>query len=247
MRIAAVIPARWASSRLPGKPLATIGRLPMILHVYERAKAVPGFETVVIATDSEKIMRVAIEYGAPGIMTSSEALSGTDRIAEASKHEWLKDMDYIVNIQGDEPLIEKKTIEQLIGVLNGATEIATLVKRITSAAELHNPNVVKAVKNWRGDALYFSRHPIPYLRGIEVEHWIDKGSHFKHIGMYAYRRDILLKLAALAPGQLEQAESLEQLRWLENGFSIKTVETDAETIGVDTPEDLERVRGLIDL
>ncbi len=238
MKIACIIPARYASTRFPGKPLAILGSKPMIQHVYEKSREVKAFDFVAVATDSQVIYDAVISFGGKAIYTNENHQSGTDRIAEAVMNAGLEDCDYIVNVQGDEPLIEPEQIEELIQLLDGKTEIATLVKRIYQQEDLFNPNVVKAVVSTNQSAMYFSRHPIPYLRGVAETDWLAKQIHYKHVGMYAYRRDILMKISKLKPSLLESAESLEQLRWLENGFSIKAAQTQFESIGIDTPEDL---------
>jgi 3-deoxy-manno-octulosonate cytidylyltransferase (CMP-KDO synthetase) len=244
--ISCIIPARFDSTRFPGKPLAKLGDKTMIQHVFERARKVKEFDVVAVATDSEQVAAEVIHFGGNVILTGSEHQSGTDRIAEAIKTAFIE-TDYIVNVQGDEPLIEPDQIRELIALLDGVTEIATLVKRVSSKDELFNPNVVKAVIAANKYALYFSRSPIPYLRGLNEADWLNMQQHFKHIGMYAYRRDVLEMIAALKPSKLEKCESLEQLRWLEAGFSIKTAETNFETIGVDTPDDLEKAKKMMGL
>jgi 3-deoxy-manno-octulosonate cytidylyltransferase (CMP-KDO synthetase) len=244
--IACIIPARFDSTRFPGKPLAQLGNKPMIQHVFERARKVKEFDVVAVATDSEKVADEVVRFGGNVIFTESHHQSGTDRIAEAIETAFIE-TDYIVNVQGDEPLIEPDQIRELLSLLDGTTEIATLVKRIENKDELFNPNVVKAVIAANKYALYFSRSPIPYVRGVDEADWLSKKQHFKHIGMYAYRRDVLELIAALKPSKLENCESLEQLRWLEAGFSIKTAETSFESMGVDTPEDLEKAKKMLGL
>jgi 3-deoxy-manno-octulosonate cytidylyltransferase (CMP-KDO synthetase) len=238
MKIACIIPARYASTRFPGKPLAKLGDKPMIQHVYEKSREVNAFDFVAVATDSQLIYDAVMAFGGKAIFTSEHHQSGTDRIAEAVINAELENFDYIVNVQGDEPLIEPAQIEELIQLLDGETEIATLIKQISNQEDLFNPNVVKAVVASNQSALYFSRHPIPYLRGVEEKDWLSKEMHFKHVGMYAYKREVLMAIGQLTPSPLENAESLEQLRWLENGFQIKAAQTAFESIGIDTPEDL---------
>lgn len=245
MKIAAIIPARYASTRFPGKPLALIAGKPMILHVLERVSKMDSLDSVCVATDDERIFRTVQEASFQAIMTSSEATTGTDRLAEACLHPSLEKADYILNVQGDEPLISSEHLYGLMALLDGKTELATLKKAISTAEEIHNPNVVKVVTSAAGEALYFSRHPIPFLRGVEDQLWAGAGLHYKHIGLYAYRRDILLALSKLPPSSLEQAESLEQLRWLEAGYRIKVATTRQESLGVDTPEDLDKVQEML--
>lgn len=248
MKIAAIIPARYASTRFPGKPLALIAGKPMILHVLDRVSQIEALDAVCVATDDERIFQTVKQASFQAIMTSGEAATGTDRLAEACLHPSLQEADYIINVQGDEPLISAEHLNGLFPLLDGKTELATLRKAITVSEEIHNPNVVKVVTNAIGEALYFSRNPIPYLRGVDDWLWVDAGLHYKHIGLYAYRRDVLLALSKLPPSPLEQAESLEQLRWLEAGYRIKVTTTVRESLGVDTPGDLEKVeRMLIDI
>lgn len=232
----AVIPARYASTRLPGKPLADIDGRPMIEHVYRRAAQAKHVDAVVVATDDERIAEAVERFGGIVRMTDRSHRTGTDRIAEL-----LPDLvcDVVVNVQGDLPLIEPGKIEEVLRPLaNDPTlEMSTLRKAITDSSDYANPNVVKVVVNHAGDALYFSRSPIPFVRG--------SGTSYKHIGLYAYRRAFLQMLAGLPQTPLEIAESLEQLRALEHGFRIHAVETYCESIEVDTPEDLERARRLM--
>jgi 3-deoxy-manno-octulosonate cytidylyltransferase (CMP-KDO synthetase) len=239
-----VIPARYDSTRFPGKPLAPLKGKPVIQHVYENAGGARSAEDVIVATDSETIFEKVLSFGGKAVMTSRDHVSGTDRIAEVARS--LR-CDIIVNVQGDEPLIRPEMIDDVIGLLaDERADMGTLVKEIQNPAEVLDPNVVKVVfgKDWF--VLYFSRAPIPYHRDI----WKDLHEFnvqrstftvFKHIGIYSYRRDVLLKLSGITPSRIEEIEKLEQLRALENGFRIKVKETSSETIGVDTPQDLERV------
>lgn len=238
-KILGVIPARFSSSRFPGKILASIASKPMLQHVYERASQARYLSSIVVATDDERIFQVARTFGARVQMTRSDHPSGTDRVAEVASAE---NCDIVVNIQGDEPLIDPSAIDAAILPMAHDDEIqmATLKKRIEDQTEITNPNVVKVVTDLQGDAIYFSRHPIPYHREV------GPGVHFKHIGLYLYRRDFLLAYPTLPVGPLEQAERLEQLRALENGCKIRVVETDYESLGVDTPQDLERVSHLFE-
>lgn len=233
MRILGVIPARYASTRFPAKPLADIGGQSMIERVYRQTKQSSAIVKAVVATDDQRIFDHVRSFGGEVVMTSPDHVSGTDRCFEALSKQAEK-FDYVINIQGDEPFISPKQIDLLADLLDGVTELATLAKKITDTESISNPNVVKLVKSVNKEALYFSRHAIPFLRN-KVDH-----TFFKHIGMYAYRTDILEKITKLQVSPLEKAESLEQLRWLENGYRIKVAETEQETIGVDTPEDLDK-------
>jgi 3-deoxy-manno-octulosonate cytidylyltransferase (CMP-KDO synthetase) len=234
-KILGVIPARFASSRFPGKVLAQISSKSMLQHVYERASLARYLTATIIATDDERVHEAARSFGARVVMTRADHVSGTDRVAEAASGE---DAELVVNIQGDEPLIDPAAIDAAILPLAHDPEIVmgTLKKAIEDPREITDANVVKVVTDRNGDAIYFSRCPIPYERDQARP-----GIHFKHIGLYVYRRDFLLGFSALPVGPLEQAERLEQLRALENGYRIRVVETECESLGVDTPEDLERV------
>ena len=236
-KILGVIPARFSSSRFPGKALAPIGSKPMLQHVWERASEARYLSSIIVATDDERIVRAAREFGARVRMTRADHPSGTDRAAEVASAE---NCEIVVNIQGDEPLIDPGAIDAAILPLVHEPDIlmATLMTRIADEREAADPNVVKVVTDRRGDAIYFSRLAIPYYR--------DGGgqAHYKHVGLYVYRRDFLLGYPELPVGPLERAEHLEQLRALENGFRIRVVETEYESLGVDTPEDLERVSHL---
>lgn len=246
MKFLGIIPARYASTRFPGKPLADINGKPMIQKVYEQA--VLALEHVWVATDDLRIENKVQDFGGNVVITSSDHQSGTDRIAEAvSKIEAkLKiKFDVIINIQGDEPFIQPEQISQLKKCFEQpSTQIATLIKPITESKEIFDPNKVKALISKDMRALYFSRSPIPFVRGSEEEKWIEKTTFYKHIGMYAYKHDVLMEVTKLEQSSLELAESLEQLRWLENGYYIQTDITLHESIGIDTPEDLKRVREL---
>ena len=234
-KILGVIPARFASSRFPGKVLAQIASKSMLQRVYERASLARYLTATIIATDDERIYDAARSFGARVVMTRADHVSGTDRVAEAASAE---NAELVVNIQGDEPLIEPAAIDAAILPLahDPAIVMGTLKKAIEDPREVTDPNVVKVVTDRNGDAIYFSRCPIPFERGQARP-----GTHFKHIGLYVYRRDFLLEYSALPVGPLEQAERLEQLRAIENGYRIRVVETEFESLGVDTPEDLERV------
>jgi 3-deoxy-manno-octulosonate cytidylyltransferase (CMP-KDO synthetase) len=237
MKVLGIIPARYASTRFPGKPLVEIGGKTMINRVYTQCIK-SDLSDVVVATDDSRIFHHVKSFGKV-VMTSEQHPSGTDRCNEVAG-KLTEKFDYIVNIQGDEPFIDPKQINLLISLLDGQTQIATLIKKIESMEQLFNPNVVKGVKGTKGEALYFSRSPIPHVRGKEEKDWLAHQTFYKHIGMYAYRADVLPKIAALQQGVLEKAESLEQLRWLENGYSIQTAETNQETFGIDVPDDLKK-------
>ncbi|HTW64377.1 MAG TPA: 3-deoxy-manno-octulosonate cytidylyltransferase [Bryobacteraceae bacterium] len=237
-RILGVIPARFASSRFPGKSLAIIAGKPMLQHVYERASQARYLTKLVIATDDERIYKAARAFGARVIMTRADHLSGTDRVAEAASGE---DASVVVNIQGDEPLIDPAAIDAATLALLDDPDVpmATLKKVIEDPREIPDPNVVKVVTNFAGDAIYFSRCPIPFIRE-------GSGVHYKHLGLYVYRREFLLAYSGLPVGPLERMERLEQLRAIENGHRIRVVETESESLGVDTPQDLERVSALFE-
>jgi len=236
MTILGVIPARFASSRFPGKALVPLAGKSILQHVYERASAARYLNHLIIATDDDRIADEARRFGAPVRMTRADHLSGTDRVAEAASTE---NADVVVNIQGDEPLIDPDAIDAaVLGVLGDPkVPMGTLKKRIVARREVEDPNVVKVVTDHLQNAIYFSRCPIPYDRG-------QNAAYFKHVGLYVYRRDFLLGYSHLPVGPLEEAERLEQLRALENGYPIRVVETEYESLGVDTPSDLERVRAL---
>lgn len=239
MRVLCIIPARYSSTRLPGKPLAGIAGKPMIQHVYERAVMAKRPETVLVATDNSRVYEAVSAFGGRVMMTSPDHPTGTDRLAEVAAA--FADVDIIVNVQGDEPLIEPQIIDDLAQAFDDdeALSMATLMT-VMEEEEYNNPAAVKVVTDLNGYALYFSRSLIPFPRvrvnGLEV---------YKHLGIYAYRREFLLEYAKLEPTPLERSESLEQLRALEHGYRIKVLKTDFKSIGVDTPEDLERVNKLL--
>lgn len=238
-RILGVIPARFASSRFPGKALARLAGKPMVQHVYERASLARYLRDVIVATDNEQIAAEVRRFGGQVRMTRADHPSGTDRVAEIASAE---NYDLFVNIQGDEPLIDPEAIDAAVLTVLGdeSVSMGSLMKRMADPADVNNPNVVKVVTTLAGDAIYFSRCPIPYHRDSNG----DPGSYFKHVGLYVYRREFLLRYSDLQIGPLESAERLEQLRALENGYRIRLVETDYESLGVDTPEDLERLNRL---
>jgi 3-deoxy-manno-octulosonate cytidylyltransferase (CMP-KDO synthetase) len=241
MRILGVIPARYASTRFPAKPLVDINGKSMIRRVYEQASKSKCLNKVVVATDHEEIYRHVNAFAGEVCMTSPHHASGTDRCYEVLTKEKEK-FDYVINIQGDEPFIAPAQIDLLASLLDGKTELATLIKKIGSVEQLLNPNLVKVVCANNQEALYFSRSVIPYFRNMEQAEWVTHHTYYKHIGMYAYRADVLEQITKLEISSLEKTESLEQLRWLENGYHIKVKETNIETIGIDTPEDLEKAK-----
>ncbi|MEC4676827.1 MAG: 3-deoxy-manno-octulosonate cytidylyltransferase [Nitrospirota bacterium] len=244
-----LIPARYHSTRFPGKPLAPLKGIPIIQHVYRNSSGSRLADDVIVATDNEAILEKVLSFGGKAVMTSGDHMSGTDRIAEISRS---LDYDIIVNVQGDEPLIKPDMIDDVISALDdGRAAIATLAKKITDPEEIFDPNVVKVVCNQDGFAFYFSRAPIPYHRD-EWKSLKERAAHagpttfstydcYKHIGIYSYRKNVLLELSQTPPSRLERIEKLEQLRALENNFRIKVRETSSETFGVDTPDDLERI------
>jgi 3-deoxy-manno-octulosonate cytidylyltransferase (CMP-KDO synthetase) len=241
-QFAGIIPARYASFRFPGKPLALIGNKPMIQLVYEQATK--KLELVYVATDDERISNTVKSFGGRSIMTSSEHQSGTDRCAEAVKiisdTSGIK-IDIVINIQGDEPFIQPEQIDLLMHCFESDNVgIATLVRKVCEGEDIFNPNQPKVILNTEGDAIYFSRAAIPFFRDAEKSKWSEKHTYYKHIGLYAYKTEILKKITQLTRSPLEISESLEQNRWIENGFKIRTAVTSWESIGVDTPEDLER-------
>ena len=238
-----VIPARFASTRLMGKPLADIGGKPMIQHTYESASKSNLISKVIIAVDDKKVLKIAEGFGAEVIMTPKSMATGSDRIAFAAKY--YKDAEIIVNIQGDEPFISGTMIDQAIEplVFDPKVNVSTLAKKIEDLKELKSPSVTKVVFDYNNYALYFSRSPIPYVREAKTNiERITKGDIYKHIGLYVYRKEALERFSKLEPTDLEKIEKLEQLRMLENGFKIKIVVTEFESIAVDTQEDLERAR-----
>ena len=241
MRVLAIIPARYASTRFPAKPLAILGGKMVVERVYEQVKR--AVERVVVATDDERIYDAVRSFGGEVVMTSTEHNSGTDRCAEA--YEKLSyEADIVINVQGDEPFISPEQINTLIVCFeNEAIDIATLVKPFAESdgvEALENPNSPKVVINGANEAIYFSRSVVPYLRGVEREEWLKCHTFYKHIGIYAFRAKALKEVTALPQSPLEKAEKLEQLRWLESGYKIGVGVTNIETVGIDTPEDLER-------
>lgn len=241
-----IIPARYASSRFPGKPLAMLAGKPIVEHVYERVSQV--VKNVYVAVDDQRIFDCVESFGGKAIMTSPLHKSGTDRVAEAFQKIG-KDFDVVINVQGDEPFIHREQIEALIECFDKEdTDIATIVKPFSSSDGLQallNPNSPKVTVSNDMKALYFSRSVIPYIRGIEQKKWLDSHVFYKHIGIYGFRANVLQEVTKLPQGILEKAESLEQLRWLENGYSIRVAVNEFETVGIDTPEDLVRAERYI--
>ncbi|MEX2379954.1 MAG: 3-deoxy-manno-octulosonate cytidylyltransferase [Vicingaceae bacterium] len=238
MRSIGIIPARFASTRFPGKPLADINGKLMIQRVYEQAKKASALHHVVVATDDDRIRDAVLGFGGEVAMTTPEHQSGTDRCLEALEQQE-QEFEIVVNIQGDEPFISPDQINLILSCFHQEnTEIATLVKLISDEKELWNTNKPKVLMDEDDFAIYFSRQCIPYLRDVEKEKWLEVFNFYKHIGMYAYRTHTLREICALKPSRLERAEGLEQLRWIENGYKIKTAITDEEALSVDSPEDL---------
>jgi 3-deoxy-manno-octulosonate cytidylyltransferase (CMP-KDO synthetase) len=241
MNILAIIPARYASVRFPGKPLVLLGDKPIISHVYDKAK--DALKWVYVATDDQRIFDEVKGFKGNVVMTSALHRSGTDRCAEALgiiEKETNVIFDVVINIQGDEPFIQPEQIKQLADLFTDpSSHITTLVKKIINKEDIFDPNKPKVVLDRKGFALIFSRSPVPFLRGIEKDKWPGDFVFYKHIGIYGYRSDVLREITTLPPSDIEIAESLEQLRWLSNGYKIKTAITSHESIGIDTPEDLE--------
>ncbi|PKP23940.1 MAG: 3-deoxy-manno-octulosonate cytidylyltransferase [Bacteroidetes bacterium HGW-Bacteroidetes-22] len=240
MNCIGIIPARYASSRFPGKPLVMIQGVSMVMRVYQQVLKAASLNHVVVATDDKAILLHVEKQGGHAVMTSELHRSGTERCYEAAMimagelH-----IDVVVNVQGDEPYIDPQQIEKVLSSFSDpSVEIATLAKKISDQTELFNPNAVKVAIGEDGRAIYFSRHPIPYVRGCGQDEWIKKQTFYKHIGLYAYRLDTLKRIVALPPDALEEAESLEQLRWLANGIPVHVELTETESQAVDTPEDL---------
>ncbi len=244
MKVVAVIPARWSSTRLKGKVLADINGKPMIQHVWERVKKAHAVDEVVVASDKERVLKVVESFGGKAVFTSPEQPSGTDRLAEVAG---TIDADVYINIQADEPMIHPLMVDELAQVFQYErnVQMATLIKRIHRAEDITNPNVVKVVVDRKGFALYFSRSPIPYIRDKHLGNEDISGRYFKHIGLYSYTKDFLFTYTNLPKSTLEEEEKLEQLRVLEHGYKIKTIQTQYETVGVDTQEDLDKVRALM--
>jgi len=243
-----IIPARYASSRFPGKPLVLIGNKPMIQRVYEQAHKI--LEHVFVATDDKRIYDAVLDFGGRSVLTSPHHLSGTDRCAEAVKkiyEETGEKTDIVINIQGDEPFIKPEQISDLMNCFADPTvELATLIRKVEPGEDIFNPNQPKVVLTLKGDAIYFSRSAIPYIRDTEKNDWPARHTFYKHIGLYAYKAETLEKITLLPRTPLEISESLEQNRWIENGYKIRTAVTSWESKGIDTPEDLEKAKTLLE-
>lgn len=248
MKVLAVIPARFASTRFPGKPLAMLGGKPIIQWVWECVAQMPALADAVVATDDERIMDAVRQFGGQAMMTSSQHRSGTDRCGEVLRNLELQDKQYdvVINLQGDEPFTRQSQLQCLIDCFaNPASQIATLKTAIRGQEELLSPNNVKVICNPQGQAVYFSRQPIPYLRGVDVDQWLSRQPYWKHVGIYAFRSQVLKEVVCLQQSPLEVCESLEQLRWLENGYCIEVRETEQANIGIDTPEDLAKAEQVL--
>lgn len=244
MKILGIIPARFGSSRFPGKPLVQILGKTMIRRVYEQASKAKKLDKVIVATDDQRIFDEVVSFDGNVMMTSNDHINGTERCNEVMNSQD-SSYDYAINIQGDEPFIKPEMIDELAHILDGQTELGTLIKSINDPEVLTNPNSMKVVFNKKDEALYFSRSCIPFIRGANPSEWLQKHTFYKHIGIYAYRADILKRVTALDASSLELAESLEQLRWMENGLKIKIARTNYETQGVDTPEDLVKLEKMM--
>jgi 3-deoxy-manno-octulosonate cytidylyltransferase (CMP-KDO synthetase) len=239
--VLAIIPARFGSTRLPGKPLASIAGRPMIQHVVEQVRRAQLIKSILVATDDERIKQAVEGFGGQAILTRADHRTGTDRVAEVATH---VDAGIYVNIQGDEPLIDPGTVDAVVAALleDETVQIATPCTAIMQPNEIMDPNIVKVARDFDGNGLYFSRAPIPWVRDTKTT---VAARHWKHIGLYGFRRDTLLEFPTLPPGELEHVEQLEQLRWLENGFRIRVVEADYDAVSVDVPADIERVEKLL--
>jgi 3-deoxy-manno-octulosonate cytidylyltransferase (CMP-KDO synthetase) len=248
LQFAGIIPARYASSRFPGKPLVLIGNKPMIQRVYDQARKT--LDMVWVATDDKRIFDAVLAFGGKAIMTSTDHLSGTDRCAEAVtkiNRETTQKIDIVINIQGDEPFIKPEQINLLMKCFIDVTvELATLVRKVEPGEDVFNPNQPKVILDSKGDAIYFSRAAIPYVMDSEKIDWSKNHVFYKHLGLYAYRSETLKKITLLSRSPLEISESLEQNRWIENGYRIRTAVTTWESIGIDTPDDLEKAKSLLD-
>lgn len=244
MKILGIIPSRYGSSRFPGKPLIDLAGKSMIQRVYEQAKKCADFTTVVVATDDQRIYDHVMHFGGEVLLTSQHHKSGTERCGEVIKD--YAAYDIVVNIQGDEPLIQPEQLSTLIALFKDEkVEIGTLVKKMTTTADIRNPNRIKVVLDAAKNGIYFSRSPIPHIANVPHDEWLNKTDFYKHIGIYAWRLQTLQKILALPTSALEQLESLEQLRWIYNGFKIKTAETFIETPNIDAPEDVAAVLDLL--
>ena len=240
-KVIVVIPSRYASTRLPGKPLVLLAGKPMVQHVYERAKCAQTVHRVMVATDDQRIMDAVTAFGGEARMTRSDHRTGTERIAEVAVHE---DGDVFVNVQGDEPLIDPVAIDTAVGALleEPQAQISTVATPIRHAGDIMDPNVVKTVLDFDANALYFSRAPIPWIRDTQQKLHVN---YWKHLGLYVFQREALLEYPTLPQGELEKIEQLEQLRWLENGWKIRVAEVAHDAVSVDVPEDVTRVEKLM--
>lgn len=246
MKVLGVIPARYASTRFPGKPLVSIDGKSMIRRVYEQALKAEKLDQVVVATDDSRILNHVNDFGGEVVMTSSHHLNGTSRCQEVlesiTSDDPLLKFDVVVNIQGDEPFINPQQIDKVANLFNDPlVEIGTLAKKIAKTEDLFNPNSVKVIFGKKKNAIYFSRQTIPFLRDIPEKDWVEKFNFYKHIGIYGYRAEVLNKIIKLKPSQFEEAEKLEQLRWLENGYKIGVEITEFEGVSIDTPDDLSKL------
>ncbi len=239
MKVLGIIPARYASTRFPGKPLIDVAGKSMIHRVYEQSKKSQGLGEVVVATDDERIADAVRQFGGKVEMTATKHRNGTERCAEVLER--YPEYDYVVNIQGDEPFIQPEQIDGLCELLDGTVQLGSMVRKIEDPELLHNPSIMKVILNKFHEAIYFSRTCVPFVRDYPQEQWLDHHTYYKHICIYAYRSDILFEITQLPPGDLEMAESLEQLRWIENGYKIKIGITEFESHSVDTPKDLEKI------
>jgi 3-deoxy-manno-octulosonate cytidylyltransferase (CMP-KDO synthetase) len=246
MKILGVIPARYASTRFPAKLLKKVEDKTIIQMVYEQCLMAKSLDRVVVATDNDLIFDHVTAFGGDVVMTSEKHNSGTERCAEVAKiFHASTEYEFIINIQGDEPLINPDIIDSLGASLDTNTEVVSICKKIDELQDLLSSNIVKVVLGESNQALYFSRAPIPHMRSVEIDHWLNNAKYYKHLGIYGYRLDILEKIVKCEPSLLEEIEKLEQLRWLANGFKISMVETFEDSIGIDSPEDLERLRQFI--
>lgn len=244
-RVVVVIPARYGSQRLPAKPLADICGKPMVQHVYERAARAKLVNAVLVATDDERIMSAVRGFGGRAVMTPESLQTGTDRIAYVARS--LPDAEIIVNVQGDEPLVEPAMIDEAVEPLlhDNSVNVGTLVKKIDNNADLSNPGIVKVVLDREGNGIYFSRSPIPFGRDIQQSEWLRHHIYYKHIGLYVFHREFLNRFSEMNQTPLEKTEKLEQLRILENGYKIRCTVTSFDSVPVDTQDDLERVRRIL--
>ena len=244
MKVLGIIPARYESSRFPGKPLIDLKGKTMIRRVYERASECSALSKVVVATDDQRIYDEVASFGGDVMMTSPKHRNGTERCGEVIEAN--SEYDVVINIQGDEPLIHPKQLERIISVFDqNEVKIATIARKIDNIEAIRNPNRIKVVLDKNQDALYFSRSPIPHVAQKPHEEWISSTTFYKHIGLYAWRRETLLELLKLSPTELEKSESLEQLRWLENGYKLRCIISDLDTPNIDVPEDVEKVLTLL--